>query len=96
MNGHPFLSAPGLKPDDVLYIFAYGHGVMRPDGEHITLSEADVPLADRHSRHLRRLIGTVLVLSPAGHICKVYKARTKSPSPRPPLRRRALHPMPIV
>lgn len=96
MNGYPFLSAPGLKPDDVLYIFIHGRGVMRHDGEHITLREADMPVEDRHNRRLRRLIGTVLILSPAGHVLAVRKERPKTALSRPQPRRRALIPVPVV
>lgn len=96
MKSYPFLSAPGLKPDDVLYIFAHGHGVMRPDGEHITLREADIPVEDRHNRRLRHLIGKVLVLSPAGHVLAVRKERTKATLSRPQPRRHAFIPVPVV
>lgn len=96
MNGYPFLSAPGLKPDDVLYVFTHGRGVMRLDGEHITLCEADIPAEDRHNRHLRHLIGTVLILSPAGHVLAVRKERTKTALSRPQPRRHAFIPVRVV
>ncbi|MCS7040155.1 MAG: hypothetical protein RMN24_10190 [Anaerolineae bacterium] len=95
MNVHPFLSAPGLKPNDVLYILTHGHAVMRSDGEYITLREADMSAEDRRNRHLRRLIGIELILSPAGHVLAVRKERMKSPLPRPQPRRRALTPVPV-
>jgi|GEM_PF-5797983 len=70
------LSTFSLTPAELHYVLLNGHSVVRQNREYIVLDETDIPAEDRHNRHWRRLIGTVVVTSVGGQLLEVYKART--------------------
>jgi len=67
-----------ISTKDLQYVLEYGQSVIKRDGyEYIALNEFDVPLEDRKKRHVRRLINTVVVISPSGDVVGCYKNRKK-------------------